>query len=105
MKNFKFKLNFLFNLFKKNRIFKKLTTVIENIKNYLKFQNLKRKILDTFNKFYLKNFKINYLIFFACLVSFYYLVYLSFPGILHNKSDQNYLTELFYPNLILKLMM
>ncbi len=94
MKNFKFKLNFLFNLFKKNRIFKKLNTVIENIKNYLKFQNLKRKILDTFNKLYLKNFKINYLIFFASLLSFYYLVYLSFPGILHNKSDQNYLTEL-----------
>ena len=25
---------------------------------------------------------------------FYYLIYLSFPGILHNKSDQNYFTKL-----------
>ena len=25
---------------------------------------------------------------------FYYLIYLSFPGILHNKSDQSYFTKL-----------
>ncbi len=94
MKNFKLKLNFLFNLFRKIRIFEKINISLKNVKNYLKFQNLKKKILEIYNKFYLEKFRINYLFFFVSLLVFYYLIYLSFPGILHNKSDQNYLTKL-----------
>ena len=45
MKNFKLKLNFLFNLFKKNKVIKKINISYENVKNYLKFQNLKKKDL------------------------------------------------------------
>ena len=94
MKNIKLKLNFLFNLFRKIRIFEKVNISIKNVKNFIKFQNLKKKILEIYNKFYLEKFRINYLIFFVSLLVFYYLIYLSFPGILHNKSDQNYLTKL-----------
>ena len=94
MKNFKLKLNFLFNLFKKNSLIKKINISYENVKNYLKFQNLKKKGFEIYNEFYLKKFKINFLLFFVSLILFYYLIYLSFPGILHNKSDQNYLTKL-----------
>ena len=93
MKNFKLKLNFLLNLFKKNKTLKKTNIFFENIKNLFKIQSSKKKILDIFRRFYINNFKINYLIFFISLVCFYYLIYLSFPGILHDKSDQNYLTE------------
>ncbi len=94
MKNFKLKSNFLFNLFKKNSLFKKINISYENVKNYLKFQNLKKRLLEIYNNLYLKKLKINYLFFFVSLIFFYYLIYLSFPGILHNKSDQNYLTKL-----------
>ena len=94
MKNFKLKLNFLFNFFKKNKLIKKINISYENVKNYLKFQNLKKKGFEIYNEFYLKKFKINFLLFFVSLILFYYLIYLSFPGILHNKSDQNYLTKL-----------
>ena len=94
MKNFKLKLNFLLNLFKKNKILKQFNNIFEHTKNLLKTQNIKKEILDIYNKFYVKKFKINYLIFFFSLVLFSYLVYLSFPGIMYNKTDQNYLTKL-----------
>ena len=63
MKNFKLKLNFLFNLFKKNSLIKKINISYENVKNYLKFQNLKKKGFEIYNEFYLKKFKINFLLF------------------------------------------
>ena len=94
MKNFKLKLNFLFNLFRKIRILEKINISLKNVKKYLEFQNLKKKIFEIYNKFYLEKFRINYLFFFVSLLVFYYLIYLSFPGILHNKSDQNYFTNL-----------
>ena len=34
------------------------------------------------------------MIFLLSIIFFYYLIYLSFPGILHNKTDQNYFTNL-----------
>ena len=94
MKNFKLKLNFLLNLFKKNKILKQFNNIFEHTKNLLKTQNIKKEILNIYNKFYVKKFKINYLIFFFSLAVFSYLVYLSFPGIMYNKTDQNYLTKL-----------
>ncbi len=94
MKNFKFKLSFFSNLLKKIKFFKKININLENIKNPFKFQNIKKKFLEIYNRFYVKKFRINYFIFFISLVSFCYLIYLSFPGILHNKSDQNYLTKI-----------
>ncbi len=93
MKNFKFKLNFLSSLLKKNKIFKKIDIFLASIKSLFKVQNIKKRIFNIYNKLYTNNFKLNYLIFFVSLISFYYLIYLSFPGILHNKSDQNYLTD------------
>ena len=93
MKNFKFKLNFLSNLLKKNKILKKINIFLASIKSLFKVQNIKKRIFNIYNKLYTNNFKLNYLIFFISLISFYYLIYLSFPGILHNKSDQNYLTD------------
>ena len=95
MKNFKLKLNFLLNLFKKNKIFKQFNNIFEHTKNLLKTQNIKKEILDIYNKFYVKKFKINYLIFFFSLALFSYLVYLSFPGIMYNKTDQNYLSQFY----------
>ena len=94
MKNFKFKINFISNFFKKNKIFKKNISFFEDIKKLFKFDNIKKKFFDAYSQFYLKKFKLKYLIFFISLIIFYYLIYLSFPGILHNKSDQNYLTKL-----------
>ena len=94
MKNFKFKFDFLLNLFKKNKLLKKINIFFDNILNIIKLENLKTKIIEKNFKIYAKNFKINYLLFFLSIVFFYYLIYLSFPGILHNKSDQNYLTKL-----------
>ena len=94
MKNFKFKLNFLLNLFKKIKILKITNNFLENTKKLIKLENIKKHILEKYYKFYTKKFKINYSLFFLSIIFFYYLIYLSFPGILHNKSDQNYFTKL-----------
>ena len=44
MKNFKFKFNFLLNLFKKKKLIKKTNIFLENTKNYKirNFKNLKK---------------------------------------------------------------
>ena len=94
MKNFKFKLSIFSNLLKKIKFFKKININLENKKKPIKFKNKKKKFLEIYNRFYVKKFGVNYFIFFISLVSFCYLIYLSFPGILHNKSDQNYLTKI-----------
>ena len=44
MKNFKFKLNFLLNLLKKNKVLKKTNSFLENTKKLVKFENLKKDI-------------------------------------------------------------
>ena len=94
MKIFKLKLNFLTNSIKKNRINKYFNIFLEKIKNISRIINLKKKVFFRINEFYKKKFKVIYLLFFLSLLFFYYLIYLSFPGILHNKSDQNYFTIL-----------
>ena len=94
MKNFKFKFNFLLNLFKKNKLIKKTNIFLENTRKHIKLENLKKKIIEKYHKVNIKNFKINYSLFVFSIVFFNYLIYLSFPGILHGKSDQNYLTKL-----------
>ncbi len=93
MKNFKLKLNFLSSFLKKNKTLKKTINFLESQKNHFNIQKLKKQITDAYKDFYINKFKINYLIFLISLICFYYLIYLSFPGILHNKSDQNYFTE------------
>ena len=93
MKIFNLKSNLISNFSKRNILIKNITRFFENIKNIRNFVNIK-KIIDNFKQFYEKKFKINYLIFIISIIFFYYLVYLSFPGILHNKSDQNYFTNL-----------
>ena len=92
MNIFKLKLNFLTNSIKKNRINKYFNIFLEKIKNISRITNLKKKVFFRINEFYEKKFKVIYLLFFLSLLFFYYLIYLSFPGILHNKSDQNYFT-------------
>tara|TARA_B100000989_G_scaffold294918_1_gene274907 strand:- start:1233 stop:2801 length:1569 start_codon:yes stop_codon:yes gene_type:complete len=94
MKNFKLKINFLSSLLKKIKLTKKISNIFHNLKYRLKISNIKKKLIVLFDKFNFKRFKIRYLIFSFSLLFFYYLIYLSFPGILHNKSDQNYLTKL-----------
>ncbi len=94
MKNFKFKLNFLFKLFRKNKTLKKTDFFFDNVKNLLKLENIKKKVIEKYYKFYTKNFKIKYSLFSLSIVFFWYLIYLSFPGILHNNSDQNYFTKI-----------
>ena len=93
MKNFKLKLNFLSSFIKKNKTLKKTNNFLEGLKNLLDIQKLKKQIFEAYKDFYVNNFRIKYLIFFVSLLCFYYLIYLSFPGILHNKSDQNYFTN------------
>ena len=93
MKIFNLNSNLISNFFKRNILIKNITRFFENIKNIRNFVNIK-KIIDSFRQFYQKKFKINYLIFIISIIFFYYLIYLSFPGILHNKSDQNYFTNL-----------
>ena len=44
MKNFKFKLNFLFNLLKKNKVLKKTNIFLDNTKKLIKLDNIKKKI-------------------------------------------------------------
>ena len=94
MKIFKLKSNFLINSIKKNRINKYFNIFLEKIKNFSRITNFKKKIFFRLNEFYEKKFKVTYLLFFLSLLFFYYLIYLSFPGILHNKSDQSYFTKL-----------
>ena len=94
MKIFKFKTNSIFNFIKKKFLIKYITIISENLKNVTKLGNIKKKTSDFFSRFYLKKFKINHFIFFLSLIFFYYLIYLSFPGILHDKSDQTYFTDL-----------
>ena len=94
MKNFKFKSNSIFNLIKKNFLAKNVNNFLDYLKKIPNFGSFKKKVLDNFSRFYEKQFKINYLIFFLSIIFFYYLIYLSFPGILHNKTDQNYFTNL-----------
>ena len=94
MKNFKLKINFLSSLLRKIKFTKKISNIFQNLKYSLKIYKNKKKLFELFNKFNSKKLKIRYLIFSSSLLFFYYLIYLSFPGILHNKSDQNYLTKL-----------
>ena len=94
MKNFKFKLNFLLNLFKKIKVIKKINIFFENTIKLIKLENSKKILIEKYQKYYTKIFKINYLLFFLSIIFFYYLIYLSFPGILHGKADQNYFTKL-----------
>ena len=94
MKIFKLKSNFLINSIKKNRINKYFNIFLEKIKNFSRITNFKKRIFFRLNEFYEKKFKVTYLLFFLSLLFFYYLIYLSFPGILHNKSDQSYFTKL-----------
>ena len=94
MKNFKLNLNLIPNYFKKNKIYKNINIFLENVKNAISIPNLKKKILHKYKGFYEENFKISYLIFIFSLLFFYYLIYLSFPGILHSKKDQNYFTKI-----------
>ena len=93
MKNFKLKLNFLSSFIKKNKTLKKTNNFLEGLKNHLDIQKLNKQIFEAYKDFYVNKFRIKYLIFFVSLLCFYYLIYLSFPGILHNKSDQNYFTN------------
>ena len=44
MKNFKFKLNFFFNIIKKSRLYKFINIFFSNLKNLTYFDNLKKKI-------------------------------------------------------------
>ena len=81
-------------MLKKLIIIKKINFILENTQNTLKTVNIKKKVNEIFNKFYEKKFKLNYFIFFFSLAFFYYLIYLSFPGILYDKNDQNYFTKL-----------
>ena len=60
MKNFKFKLNFLSNLLKKNKVLKKTNVFLDNTKKLIKLDNIKKKIIEKNYKLYTKNFKINY---------------------------------------------
>ena len=46
MKNFKLKLNFLLNLFKKNKTLKQFNNIFEHTKSLLKTQNIKKGLLD-----------------------------------------------------------
>ena len=118
MKNFKFKFNYLLKLLKKNKLLKKTNIFLENIIKIIKLDNFKNKLInknniflenvvkliklenskkiliEKYQKFYTKTFKVNYLLFFLNIIFFYYLIYLSFPGILHGKADQNYFTKL-----------
>ena len=94
MKNFKFKINFLFSLFKKIKLTKRISGFFEIFKTILKIDNIKKKTFEKLSELYFIRFKIRYFIFLFSLLFFYYLIYLSFPGILHDKSDQNYLTKL-----------
>ena len=64
MKNFKFKLNFLFNLLKKNKVLKKTNIFLDNTKKLLKLENIKKNILEKNYKQKSKNLKINYTLFF-----------------------------------------
>ncbi len=94
MKNFKLKTNSIFNFIKRNILIKNINNFLEYVKNTVKLGNIKKKLLENYNNFYEKKFKINYLIFIFSIFFFYYLIYLSFPGILHKKSEQNYFTDL-----------
>ncbi len=94
MKIFNLKSNLIINFFKKNILIKITASFSNYIKNIKNFVNIKKKLIDNFKQFCDKKFKINYLIFIISIIFFYYLIYLSFPGILHNKSDQNYFTNL-----------
>ena len=94
MKNYKSKTNLFFNFIKKNIMFQNINNILKNMKKIGDFGISKKKIINDFKKFYEKNFRINYLIFILSIIFFYYLIYLSFPGILHNKNDQNYFTDL-----------
>ena len=94
MKNFKFKSNSIYNFIKRNISAKKIDIFSEKMRNQVNIYNLKKNIIDGYNSFYKKRFKVNYFIFFLSLIIFYYLIYLSFPGITHNKSDQAYFTNL-----------
>jgi len=94
MKNFKLKLNFLSSLFRKIKLSKKISNISQNLAIIFNIYNIKKKIFSLLNRFNFSRFKIRYLVFSFSLLFFYYLIYLSFPGILHDKSDQNYLTKL-----------
>ena len=93
MKNFKLNLNSKLNNLKKNKLYKKTNIFLENVQNRVSFFHLKKKLLKKYKEFYEENFKISYLAFIFSLFFFYYLIYLSFPGILHSKKDQTVWTR------------
>ena len=95
MKNYKLNLNTLSNILKKNKIFKKTNIILEDVKKHLSIVHFKKKIIQKYKEFHEEKFKISYLAFIFSLLFFYYLIYLSFPGILHSKKDQSYFTKIF----------
>ncbi len=94
MKNFKLNLNSISNTLKKNKIYKKTNIFLENAKNAVSIVHLKKDVQKKYKELYEEKFKISYLIFICSLFFFYYLIYLSFPGILHSNKDQNYFTKI-----------
>ena len=94
MKYFKLKIKFLSQYYKK----KKFNVFVYNIQRKFNlgiiFSNFNKFFIKTIpqklNQFNIKNLKINYLAF-IFIFFFSYSIYLTLPGILYDKSDQNYL--------------
>ena len=102
MKYLKFKINSFINSLKKIFLTKKknkkksLHLLFLQIINYIKIDIKKKIYVLAYN--IKTTFNLNVTIFICSLIFFLYLIYISVPGIIYNKSIQNYLTKILQTN-------
>ena len=102
MKYLKFKINSFINSLKKIFLTKKKTKkkslhlLFLQIINYIKIDIKKKIYVLAYN--IKTTFNLNVTIFICSLIFFLYLIYISVPGIIYNKSIQNYLTKILQIN-------
>ena len=102
MKYLKFKINSFINSLKKIFLTKKKTKkkslhlLFLQIINHIKIDIKKKIYVLAYN--IKTTFNLNVTIFICSLIFFLYLIYISVPGIIYNKSIQNYLTKILQIN-------
>ena len=102
MKYLKFKINSFINSLKNNFTTKKKIKKKSLYQHFLQIVyynkiDIKKKIY-VYSRDLKKNFNLNVTIFICSLIFFLYLIYISVPGVIYDKSIQNYLTQILKIN-------
>ena len=102
MKYLKFKITSFINNLKKKFLVRKKPKKKGLQQNFFQIINYKKIVIKKKIFFLIYNlktiFNLNVTIFICSLIFFLYLIYISVPGIIYDKSIQNYLTKILQIN-------